>query len=209
MTVADPLPEESGAPGAMTGARGPESSARRLRRLYFVRVLISLLWVSTIYWLSSSQASGLLVALTLAAYPTIDAIAGMVDNRINPSPLLKWMLRGNLVAGLVAALAILSVSSDLSSEIRVFGLWAVISGAIQLALGISRQWSLKGQWLIIVSGAGSIVGGLAFLGLSGLTSSGLQALSQYSIGGAVFYLLTAGWLLVSARLLSTLGLGPS
>jgi hypothetical protein len=57
---------------------------------------------------------------------------------------------------------------------------------------------------MIVSGAGSIIAGAAFAGPSGPSTTGLSALARYSLGGAVWYLLTAIWLFGPARASSRL-----
>ena len=48
---------------------------------------------------------------------------------------------------------------------------------------------------MIISGAGSIFAGTTFIDWNRSPSSALHALAQYSIGGAIWYLLTALWLL--------------
>jgi uncharacterized membrane protein HdeD (DUF308 family) len=76
-----------------------------------------------------------------------------------------------------------------------FAVWAIISGAIQLAVGARRLGQLAGQWPMIISGAGSIFAGTTFIDWNRSPTSALHSLAQYSIGGAIRYLLTALWLL--------------
>ena len=74
-----------------------------------------------------------------------------------------------------------SLVADLSSAVTVFGAWAVATGLIQVFLAVVRlRDRLKGQWPMIISGAGSIFAGSAFLGWTGTPSNALTALAQYS-----------------------------
>jgi uncharacterized membrane protein HdeD (DUF308 family) len=82
---------------------------------------------------------------------------------------------------------------------RLYFVRAIVSGGVMIYLALRRQRRLGGQWLIIVSGAGSVFAGLTFVTWTGSASAGLGALAQYSAGGAVWYLLTAFWLTRTAR----------
>ena len=170
-------------------------------------MVFSASWVAIIFSLSSPGTPlaprSALVGLALGVYPALDGLATLVELRAIASPVLQRLLWCNLGAGLTAAIGILWLTGSLDAEIRTFGLWAIVSGGIQLILGVLRQWSLKGQWLMIISGGGSIVAGITFAGLTGSSAAGLPALAQYSIGGAVWYFLTAGWLLLSGRISSS------
>jgi hypothetical protein len=184
----------------------PLSKARAgqaLRRLYLLRVGFSAIWVTVILVLNASpshDASGdLLVRLALSAYPAVDALASLVDIRATNTPAYRRLLYGNTVAGLLAAAAILVFDSGLSSEIRTFGIWAIASGAAQLLVGALRQRTLRGQWLMIISGAGSAFAGATFAGLLGSSASDLPALAQYSVGGAIWYIVTAVFLVAATR----------
>ena len=75
-----------------------------------------------------------------------------------------------------------------------FGLWAILSGAIQLVVGLRRHTLISAQWLMVISGAGSIVAGITFLRWSGSAHDGLAVLIQYSTGGAIWYVVSALWL---------------
>jgi uncharacterized membrane protein HdeD (DUF308 family) len=184
-----------------------ERAARLLRRVYFIRVALSAVWVAAIFSLSShathSNSRDLLVGLVLAAYPMLDAVCSIVDTRVAPASALKWLLYCNALAGLAAALAISLRSSDLATELQIFGWWAIASGATQLTAGAVRQRWLRGQWLMIISGAGSVYAGTTFAGLSASAPVGLPILEQYSVGGAAWYLIAGVSLGVSALYAAT------
>jgi hypothetical protein len=169
--------------------------------------MFSASWVAIIFSLSSPGTPlaprSALVGLALGVYPALDGLATLVELRAMAGSVLQGLLWCNLVAGLTAAIGILWLTGSLDTEVHTFGLWAIASGGIQLTLGVLRQRSLKGQWLMIISGGGSIVAGIAFAGLTGSSVAGLPALARYSIGGAVWYCLTAGWLLLSGRISSS------
>jgi hypothetical protein len=188
------------------GAQSAEGRERRalqlLRRLYVFRVASSVIWVMVIVSLGSSvgpHSSITLIAAALAVYPGLDGLATLVDLRILSSASVRRLLWCNQAAGFTAAALILVLSGSVDSKIRLFGLWAIASGGIQLTLGASRQAWLKRQWLMIISGGGSVVAGLTYASWVGSGSAGLSALEQYSLGGAAWYLITAGWFLASGR----------
>lgn len=94
----------------------------------------------------------------------------------------------------VAIVVALAATQNLIAAMDAFDVWAILSGTIQLTVGARRLRQLRGQWLMIISGAGSIFAGTTFINWSQPPTSALHALAQYSIGGAIWYLLTALWL---------------
>jgi hypothetical protein len=178
-------------------------SARSLRNLYLFRTVFSASWVALVFSLASAQAGGetvgLLGGILLVIYPASDAIATLFDLRPGPS-LARWPQQFNLAADLAAAPAILiALQSSLADAVTIFGVWAISTGAVMIFLAARRQRVLSGQWLMILSGAGSVFAGTTFVSWTGSSSAGLAALAQYSAGGAVWYLLTAVWLSWTAR----------
>jgi hypothetical protein len=183
--------------------RAAVRSARSLRNLYLFRTGFSASWVALVFSLASAQTEeatvGLLAGTLLVIYPVSDAIATLFDLRSGPI-VTRWPRRFNLAADLAAAPAILvALHSNLADAITVFGVWAIGTGAVMIFLAARRQRVLSGQWLIIISGAGSVFAGTTFVSWAGSSSAGLTALAQYSAGGAVWYLLTAVWLSWTAR----------
>lgn len=184
-------------------ARSHEHQALRLlQRLYFFRVASSAVWIAAIIALKGSFDAGgsiTLIAAALAAYPALDGLVTLIDLRIPASASVQKLLWCNLAAGLTAAALEVVPSGGIDTKIRAFGLWAVASGAVQMLLGASRQPWLSRQWLMIISGAGSVLAGLTFATWAGSGPNGLSALEQYSLGGAAWYLITAAWFLSSSR----------
>jgi uncharacterized membrane protein HdeD (DUF308 family) len=181
--------------------------ARGLSALYFFRAGFSAVWVTLVSVLASSARGGTpndLAGALLVAYPLSDVVATVFDvftTRPASSPLPQY---ANVAAGIAAACGILiAVNSNLPAAVSTFGAWAIVAGGIQLILAARRRRQLSGQWLMIISGGGSVFAGITFIGWSGSTQTGLNVLAQYSAGGAVWYVLCALWLVHSARFLAT------
>jgi len=189
--------------GAVIPVQAAARSAQALRYLYMFRAGFSAFWVALVFALASSQSAGRgvgwLAASLLVVYPLSDAVATYFDIRSG------WVRAGraqrlNLVTDVAAAVAILiAVQYSLAAAITAFGAWAILAGAVMIYLAARRQPGLGGQWLLIISGAGSVLAGITFVGWAGAAGAGLGALAQYSAGGAVWYLLTALWLTRKAR----------
>jgi hypothetical protein len=177
--------------------------ARALSMLYFVRTGVSLTWVITVSALSSSlgqaTAPNALIESFLILYPLADAAATLIDIRTTPPQSQTRFQRVNLVTSLITAVALLGVAQrGFGAILDVFGLWAIVSGVIQLVVAVRRHTLISAQWFMVISGAGSIFAGTTFLSWSGSAHDGLAVLVQYSTGGAIWYVIAALWLLVTA-----------
>ena len=189
--------------GLATADYVTDSWVRSTRVLYLLRVGFSVVWVALVSVLASSAASGApgaLAGILLVCYPVSDVVATVYDLRANHMARARWPQQLNLVAGVAAAGGILvTLLASLAAAITVFGIWAIVSGTIMAVLAVRRRRALSGQWLMIISGAGSIFAGITFVGWTGASGTGLAVLAQYSAGGALWYLLAGLWLLRSAR----------
>jgi hypothetical protein len=177
--------------------------ARSLSKLYFVRTGVSLAWVITLSTLSSSlgqaSAPSAVIAVLLVLYPLADAVATFVDIRTTPIESQTLFQRINLIIRLLAAVAVAVVAEHgFGAILEVFGLWAILSGAIQLIVGLRRHTLISAQWFMVISGGGSTFAGATFVKWSGSPHDGLATLLQYSTGGAAWYLIAAVWLAVSS-----------
>ena len=175
---------------------------RILRTLYLTRILFAVAWVVLVSALAPStrgEGAGLLIGLLLVGYPATDAIASIFEIRADRSMTPAWQYV-NLIAGGLTAIAVGATAfSSVPSAISIFGLWAIISGVIQTAVALIRRLRMRGQWPLVVSGIGSVAGGLGYIRWSGSAVDGLNALAIYTEGGAFFYLLTVAWLFLSTR----------
>ncbi|MFI6850329.1 hypothetical protein [Kitasatospora sp. NPDC050467] len=82
----------------------------------------------------------------------------------------------------------------------VFGAWAVVSGAAQVALGIRRRGPELGrQRPILVAGGLSTVAGVFYDIQAAGHKPSLDVLSVYATGGGVFFMVQAGLLVWKVR----------
>lgn len=171
------------------------STRSGLRSLYLVRVAFSVTWVvlvlATGRGLASGDSPGAVVAALLVAYPLWDAIATVLELRITGDTEARDRVRvGNIVLSVLATIAMaVAVSSTIGATLTVFGTWALVAGAIQLALAIRRRRAVGAQWPMMLSGAISVLAGITFVATSGSTSAGLTNVAGYSAFGAFWFLL--------------------
>ena len=167
--------------------------ARGLRTLYLVRVIFSVVWVVLVLLLAATVTTGTsptpAAVVLLAIYPLWDAVATVVDLRVAPAG-PRWPRLLNIGADVVATvlLAVLLPLAGVTAGLIVFGIWAFLTGGVQLLLAIRRRRAIGGQWPMMISGGLSVVAGIAFAAMASTPSSGLATLAGYSGFGAFWYL---------------------
>jgi hypothetical protein len=192
-------------------ANAAVATTRLLRTLYIIRAAFSLVWVSFVYSFASSTVGdttiGVLAGVFLIAYPVSDAVGSLVELRTGRTARSRRPHYLNMAVGFATTAGVAAtVLSDLPTAMTIFGVWAVVSGVVQSYLAVQRlQAKVRGQWPMIISGAGSVLGGITYIGWIGSSHDALATVAQYSLGGAVFYLLTALWLIVVPRLMNQSG----
>jgi uncharacterized membrane protein HdeD (DUF308 family) len=183
------------------------------RNLYVLRAAMASCWIALVSAEDAGMAAGggggfrRGAALLLVAYPLLDAIGTVVDLRAGGNRVIgasrridvAAAQRANLALDLVAATAVGVAVASLAAAMDVLAGWAIVAGLLQLLVGAGRRRRIPGQWPMIVSGLGSIVGGTSFIGWSLSAVAALDRLVQYSIGGTVLYLVATLALLVSRR----------
>ncbi len=163
---------------------------RTLGWLYAGRAAIAVAWAITLTAAPVSAAGAAVTAL-LSGYPAIDAAATLIDLRAQPHGAAAGARIANIVASAITSAAVLVVAATRPGGIwAVYGGWAVVTGGIQLFVGVRRRQILPGQWLMVISGAGSVVAGLGFLSWTGPPTRALGLLTQYAFGGALWYAVT-------------------
>lgn len=175
----------------------PSGTSEWLRTYYFIRAAVSFLWVGAAFTVGS--ALPIAAAVLLIVYPTWDAAANVVDAHRNGG-LKRNPTQGlNALLSMVATLAIaVALSNSMNAVLVVFGVWAVVSGLLQLATAV-RRWKVYGaQWVMILSGAQSALAGGFFVKQSSLPGvHGVAEIAPYAAFGAFYFLISAIWLLVS------------
>jgi uncharacterized membrane protein HdeD (DUF308 family) len=168
-----------------------------LRSYYFTRAAFSLGWLAAAFTVAQGMPG--LAAVMLVLYPAWDAAANFVDARrngglrSNPTQSLKVLVS---LATTVAVVIALSIS--MNAMLAVFGVWATLSGGLQLGTGF-RRWKRHGaQWAMILSGAQSMLAGVFFIGRSqSEVDAQFTDIAPYVAFGAFYFLVSAVWLTAS------------
>lgn len=171
-------------------------TSRWLSSYYFLRAGLSVGWVAAA--LTIGKAMPPAAAALLVAYPAWDAVANIIDARrsgglaVNPSQAL------NAAASTVVAIAVaVALGWGPHAVLAVFGVWAILSGLLQLATGV-RRWQAGAQWAMALSGAQSALAGAHFIvKANGAATPGIADIAPYAAFGAFYFLVSAVWLTVA------------
>jgi uncharacterized membrane protein HdeD (DUF308 family) len=139
----------------------------------------------------SSPSAG--IAL-IVAYPAWDCFANYLDAkrsgglRVNPTQVLNM-----IVSAFVTVAVVVAVTCDFHAVIAVVGVWATLSGILQLSTAIRRWRSAGAQWPMILSGAQSALAGTFFVktALDASTSPGVADIAPYAAFGAIYFAISA------------------
>ncbi|MFG5118181.1 DUF308 domain-containing protein [Methylorubrum sp. POS3] len=183
-----------------TAALAPASAASSsswLKRYYGTRALFSAAWVALAYTIGKAQPTVGIALLII--YPLWDCAANGVDAarngglRANPSQALNVIVSAIVTLAIVLTVAF---SHDLHAAIGVIGIWAGLSGLLQLATGIRRRRSVSGQWPQILSGAQSSLAAahILMMALSPLLIVSVADVGLYAAFGAVYFAASAAML---------------
>ncbi|GAA3990335.1 membrane protein [Allokutzneria multivorans] len=160
-----------------------------LRRLYFLRFGFALVWAGLLF--TSASTLGPLSIALLVAYPLFDVLAAVVDLRSSRGAKPALGLYVNIaISGLAGIGLAVAVTSGIPAVLRVWGIWAIVSGLVQLAVGLSRR-ALGGQWAMILSGGLSAIVGTYFVLQAAQPDASLTTLAGYATVGGLFFLASA------------------
>lgn len=168
-----------------------------LERYYYARAAFSIAWVGAAVILA--QSSMPVVATLLLIYPAWDALANLVDAQRNGGLRRNPTQAVNTAVSLVTTVAVaIALTSSMNAVLGVFGIWAGLSGLLQLGTGVRRWKSAGGQWPMVISGIQSAAAGADFLVKAGATEiPRVSAIAPYAAFGAFYFLVAALWLTVS------------
>ena len=98
----------------------------------------------------------------------------------------------------IAALAVFAaLNIGTHAVLTVFGIWAILSGALQLGTAVRRWKHVGAQWAMILSGAQSALAGLFFIAQSHASVPPvIEKIAGYAAIGALYFLISAIWLYV-------------
>jgi uncharacterized membrane protein HdeD (DUF308 family) len=184
------------------------TTASGLRSLYLIRVIFSLIWVAFVFTTSASLVSAdrptVIAAVLLIIYPLWDVIATLLERRMagtgTGTGSTNHVGTINVALGLVTTIGmIIAAFSTIGTALLVFGIWALLSGAIQLVVAIRRRRTIGAQWPMIISGGLSVLAGLNFAAMSASATSGLSTVAGYSAFGAFWFLVSVIVLSIRSR----------
>jgi uncharacterized membrane protein HdeD (DUF308 family) len=145
-----------------------------------------------------------IAAVLLIIYPLWDVIATLLERRMagtgTGTGSTNHVGTINVALGLVTTIGmIIAAFSTIGTALLVFGIWALLSGAIQLVVAIRRRRTIGAQWPMIISGGLSVLAGLNFAAMSASATSGLSTVAGYSAFGAFWFLVSVIVLSIRSR----------
>src|ERR1700761_5160218 len=165
-------------------------TARSLRSLYFTRTAFSVIWVTLISVFAKTNSS--IAGILFIVYPAWDVLATYLDIKANPPGVSKTPQYVNAAIGILTTIGVvLALQRGVPAALIVFGIWAIITGLVQLILGLRRRKELGGQWPMIISGGQSMIAGSVFIAMANSPTMGISNLAGYSAFGAFYFLLSA------------------
>ncbi|MFJ6893846.1 DUF308 domain-containing protein [Streptomyces hokutonensis] len=175
-----------------------------LRSLYLIRVAFSLIWVALVVTTSASLVSTdrptVIAAVLLIVYPLWDVVATLLERRTAGTGSTDRVGTTNMALGLATTAGmIIAVFSTIGTALLVFGVWALLSGAIQLVVAIRRRRTVGAQWPMVISGGLSVLAGASFAAMSASATSSLSTIAGYSAFGAFWFLVSVIALSIRSR----------
>jgi uncharacterized membrane protein HdeD (DUF308 family) len=175
-----------------------------LRSLYLIRVAFSLIWVALVVATSASLVSAdkptVIAAVLLVIYPLWDVIATLLERHMAGTGSTDRFATTNMALGLATTAGmIIAVFSTIGTALLVFGIWALLSGAIQLVVAIRRRRTVGAQWPMVISGGLSVLAGASFAAMSASATSSLSSVAGYSAFGALWFLVSVIALSIRSR----------
>jgi uncharacterized membrane protein HdeD (DUF308 family) len=165
-------------------------TASALRTLYITRVAFSVLWILLVVTVAKTNST--LATILFIIYPAWDVVATFFDINANSQTSNKTPQYVNVGIGILTTIAvIIALQSGIPQALMVFGVWASLTGLIQLILGLRRRKHFEGQWPMIISGAQSMLAGGFIISTAHTPNQGVASLAGYSAFGAFYFALAA------------------
>jgi uncharacterized membrane protein HdeD (DUF308 family) len=160
-----------------------------LKQYYFIRAAVSIVWVFMAF---KSVGSESFAGFLLIAYPLWDALANLIDGIRSGGFGRNRTQLFNFVVSLSVAAAICIALPDMNHVLGVFGVWAILSGLLQLGTALRRRKMLGAQWAMILSGAQSALAGAVFIFQAQTpTVPSIATVAGYAGFGAFYFLVSA------------------
>ena len=170
---------------------------RWVKHYYFFRAAFSVVWVGLAFAVGH-HSPGIAAAL-LVAYPAWDALANYIDMSRSGGSLENRTQAINIFVSLAMTVAVIvALRVSMAGVLKVFGIWAILSGFLQLSTAVRRWKKFGAQWAMILSGAQSaLAGGLFFTQAHAPAPDEIVKVAGYAAVGAAYFLISATWLTVS------------
>ncbi|MGW1341097.1 hypothetical protein ACWCOV_08595 [Kribbella sp. NPDC002412] len=176
----------AGDPGAVADAT---STTQGLRNLYYARFGFAVVWAGLLALTASTLNPASITLLVI--YPLFDVAAAVIDFRSSGAARPRIPLYVNMAVSLLAAIGLaVAVTSGIPDVLRVWGVWAIIAGIVQLIVAVLRH-RLGGQWAMILSGGISTLAGTSFILQAGGAKASVTTIAGYATLGGVFFLISA------------------
>ncbi len=165
------------------------NTTKGLRNLYYVRFGFAVVWAGLVV-LTASTLNPASIAL-LVIYPLFDVAAAVIDFRSSGATRPRAPLYVNMALSLLTAIGLaVAVTSGTPNVLRVWGVWAITAGIVQLIVAILR-YRLGGQWAMILSGGISTLAGTSFILRAGGSNASVKGIAGYATLGGIFFLISA------------------
>ena len=167
------------------------------RLIAIVRAVLALVWAAGLVIAVGDQVPStnsdvpFAAAALLASYPAIDVVASIAAALGTDAAGRVLRINAAISALAIVAIGATAFGADAGATLAAFGVWAAVSGAIQLAVALHRRRTEGRQLPMIVSGGLSTIAGVGFLATSGMDDANLASLGGYMALGALLYLLWA------------------
>jgi hypothetical protein len=166
------------------------SQEQWLKLYYFARTAFSAVWVAAAF--TVGQHSWVIAAVLLVAYPAWDALANFVDASRSGG------LGRNHTQTINVVVSVLALEMSMNWVLGVFGVWAILSGLLQLGSAVRRWKSYGAQWAMILSGGQSALAGTFFIVQARMPMPpSITNVAGYAAVGAFYFLVSTVWLSVS------------
>ncbi|AQZ68569.1 putative transmembrane protein [[Actinomadura] parvosata subsp. kistnae] len=174
---------------SIAASPGISGTALTLRRLYFVRFAFAIVWALVMF--TTAANLGPLAITLLVLYPLFDVAAAVIDARASRTTGSPALLHVNVAVSLITAIGVaVACTSGIPAVLRVWGAWAIVAGAVQLIVAVTRR-KMGGQWPMIISGAISVLAGASFILGAAAPNPTLMNAAGYAIPGGIFFLISA------------------
>ena len=148
------------------------------------------------------------VAVLLVLYPLIDVGASLTDARGQTGSARQILLGGAATSAIAAVALGIAATGTVGDAVAVFGVWAFVSGAAQLAVALRRRAQFGLQLPMLLAGGFSVVFGVALVIMSTSADPILEMVAIYAATGGIDFIVEAA-LLARRRRRSRLATVPA